>query len=164
MPILKDQATTAAKVARTRKTAFQPPLPLPGIRAWLGALKVVSVLAGAGFIAKLAHEQMLGIQLSDWSALHLSLFAGRWVVDTLTSVLSTLASNHYLGLIWILLGLLPTLAMMFAQDFPAVLQTARITGIGLSAIALSFVIAHYEVPTFGLNNWLTDTGNAIASE
>jgi hypothetical protein len=164
MPILKKQPATAAEVAaRTRKTEFEPLLPLPGIRAWLGALKVVSVLAGAGFIAKLAHEQMLGIQLSDWSVLDLSLFAGRWVVDTLTSVLSALASDHYLGLTWILLGLLPTLAMMFAQDFPAVLRAARIAGIGLAAIALSFVIVHYEVPTFGLNNWLTDNPRNLST-
>lgn len=163
MSTLVEQPPVAAKNKPAAPASPEQMLPLPGIRAWLGALKAVSLLAAAGFIAKLAHEQMLGIQLTDWSALDLSLFAGRWVVDTLTAVLDTLARGHYLGLIWIVLGLFPALAMMFAQDFPRVLRAARFAGIGVAAVALGFVIVHDEVPMFGLSNWLTDDLTILTS-
>lgn len=165
MPVESPEASILEQppLAPSPSAAAEPPIPLPGIRAWLGALRVVSVLAAVGFIAKLAHEQMLGIQITDWSVLDLSLFAGRWIVDTLTSVLNMLAQWHYLGLILILIALLPALTMMFADDSPRVLKWARVASLGLAAVALSFVIVHDEVPMFSLANWLTNDLPSLAS-
>jgi len=137
--------------------------PLPGLRAWLSALKVVSLLAAVGFVAKLAHEQMLGIQLTDWSALDLSLFAGRWTIDTLTTLLDVLAQSHYLSLLLILLCLSPALSMIFMQRYIRILRVSRFLGIGFATVGLSFVIVHYEMPTLALTDWLTADLSHLAS-
>jgi hypothetical protein len=137
---------------------------LPGLRAWLSALKVVSLLAAIGFVAKLAHEQMLGIQLTDWSALDLSLFAGKWIVDTLTTSLNVLAYDYYLDLIVILIALSPALLMIFMKQYLRLLRVSRILGVGLSAVGLSFVIVYFEMPTFALNNWLNSDLTILASK
>jgi len=150
-----DPVTCESEPQGSEKSKDDSAVPLPGLKAWMSALQVVSLLAAIGFVAKLAHEQMLGIELTDWSALDLSLFAGRWIVDTLTILLDVLSHDHYLDLAVIVLALLPALAMIFMQEYPRLLRAARFVGVGLSAVLLSFLIVHYEMPTIALSNWLT---------
>ena len=67
-----------------------------GMSAWIGALKLTALLAVAGFIGKLAVQQFLGIELEHWTAPDLSLFAGRWAMDTVNIIVERLILHPFL--------------------------------------------------------------------
>jgi hypothetical protein len=147
-----NETATSRKATRSSGNS---PLPLPGLRAWLGAFTAAGMLAAIGFIAKLANEQMLGIQETDWGTLDLSRFAGRCVVDTITTALYVLGKDPPLCILLVLVSLLPAVSMIFLQQYPRLLKVSRFLGIGLAAVGLSIVIVYFEMPTFALGNWLT---------
>jgi hypothetical protein len=136
---------------------------LPGIASWIKAFTVVGLLASVGFTAKLAHEQLLGVQLTGWSALDLSIFAGRWVIDTLTSVLNLLTIRGVYSVLFLLFALLCLAPVILIISLPpedktkpaAPFTALRFVTLGLTAMGLCFVILWCEIPTFALSNWLT---------
>ena len=49
-----------------------------GMSAWVGALQLTVLFAATGFIGKVSLQQFLGIELGNWTALDLTIFAGNW--------------------------------------------------------------------------------------
>lgn len=123
--------------------------------AWIGAIGITAGLAAAGFIGKLALQQFLGVELGNWTALDLSIFAGRWAIDTLTIVLQG-TLRHPLW--WggpILLYLAPTiLSFSFPLDDKRGQIAAR-ASIVLAFLGLCYALVWCEMPTLSLNGWLT---------
>ena len=66
---------------------------LEGTSTWMKALQLTAVLAVAGYIGKLAVQQLLGIELGNWTAQDLSIFAGGWAVDTTSRVLDGILAH-----------------------------------------------------------------------
>lgn len=133
----------------------QDQAPLPGLRAWFKAFTAASILAAAGFIAKLAHEQLLGLQLSDWTVLDLSLFAGRWIMDTLTAVLSTIPSFNWWEHLLLVVSLAALSIFVFAPVHHRLMPFFRLGTMLAVVISLITVIARLEMPTLSLNQWIT---------
>jgi hypothetical protein len=123
--------------------------------AWIGALGITAGLAAAGFIGKLSLQQFLGIELGNWTALDLSIFAGRWAIDTLTIVLQGTLAHPFLWGGPILLYLAPTLlSFTFPLDDRRGQIAARLS-IVFAALGLCYALVWCEVPTLSLKNWLT---------
>ncbi len=123
--------------------------------AWIGALGVTAGLAAAGFIGKLALQQFLGIELGNWTALDLSIFAGRWAIDTLTIVLQGILVHPFLWGGPILLYLAPTLVSFSFPLEDTRGQIAARASIVLAAAGLCYALVWCEMPTLSLNDWLT---------
>ncbi len=127
--------------------------PLPGMQTWFKALTAASVLAAAGFIAKAAHEQVLGIPLTDWSILNLGLFAGQWIIDTLSTVLSVIPEFSWYTKALLILLIAPLTAFVFLPARHRIMPCLRIGAMVAVGISLLTVIARYEIPTISLNGW-----------
>lgn len=127
--------------------------PLPGMRGWFKALTAASVLAAAGFIAKFAHEQMLGIPLSDWSVLNLGLFAGRWIMDTLNTVLSAIPEFRWYIRVLLLFLFVPIGAIVFLPARHRMMPWLRLGAMIAVCFVLLKVVVQYEIPTISLNGW-----------
>jgi hypothetical protein len=150
-PRSDSQGRVAAPNGSAKKFAALP----GGVGSWMGALQITAGLALIGFIAKLAREQFLGIELSNWTALDLSIFAGRWAIDTLTTVLNQTLQHPFVFILPACLLLLP-LVVSFA--LPVDHHLARLFALGSVAIAatgLLWVLVWCEMPTMAIENWLT---------
>ena len=124
-----------------------------GMSVWIGALKLTALLAVAGFIGKLAVQQFLGIELEHWTAPDLSLFAGRWVMDTMNIVVERLIFHPYLFGIPVLLLLLPPLLSFYLPHKHPALRFTTYSSIGIAAAGLLFVLVWCEMPTSEMNGW-----------
>jgi len=128
-----------------------------GVGSWIGALQITAALAAIGFIAKLAHEQLLGIQLTNWTALDLSIIAGRWAIDTLTIVLEQPAQNK---LTFLLPALILVTPVFLALALPASSRHARTffhLSLGFAAAGLLWTLVWCELPSMDLHNWLNQS-------
>jgi hypothetical protein len=123
--------------------------------AWIGALGITAGLAAAGFIGKLALQQFLGIELANWTALDLSIFAGQWAIETLRIILQGVLDHPFSWGIPILLYLTPTLISFTFPLHDKRGQIAARASITLAAIGLCYALVWCEMPTLSLNNWLT---------
>jgi hypothetical protein len=128
---------------------------LSGVKGWLGALQLSAILVAMGFIGKLSLQQFLGVETGSWSALDMSLFAGRWVADTLTLILGELFAPP-----WALLAAVAVLATpaVLSATLPARhrwVRPATFLGIGLSTVGLIVVLCWCEMPTVQMKDWLT---------
>jgi hypothetical protein len=122
---------------------------------WIAALGVTAGLAAAGFIGKLSLQQFLGIELGNWTALDLSIFAGRWAIDTLTIVLQGTLAHPILWGVPILLYLAPTLvSFTFPLDDRRSQIAARVS-IVFATLGLCYALVWCEAPTLNINGWLT---------
>jgi hypothetical protein len=124
-----------------------------GMRAWIGALKLTALLAVAGFIGKLAVQQFLGIELAHWTAPDLSLFAGRWAMDTVNIVVERLISHPFLFGIPVLLVLLPPLLSVYLPHQHPAMRFTTYSSIGIAAAGLLYVLVWCEMPTSEMNGW-----------
>ena len=111
-----------------------------GLSAGLAALKLTALLAVAGFIGKLAVQQFLGIELEHWTAPDLSLFAGRWAMDTMNIVVERLIFHPYLFAIPVLLLLTPPLLSFYLPHKHPALRFTTYFSIGIAAAGLLFVL------------------------
>jgi len=123
--------------------------------AWLCALGVTAGLAATGFIGKLALQQFLGIELGNWTALDLSIFAGRWAIDTLTVLLDGLLAHPILFGVPILIYLSPTFVSFSFPLKDTRGQVAARISIVLATVGLIYALTWCEMPTLSMNNWLT---------
>jgi hypothetical protein len=128
-------------------------LPL-GTSAWIGALGVTAALAAAGFIAKLSLQQFLGIELGNWSAVDLSIFAGRWAIDTLSIILGHLLNHPIQFGVPILLYLLPTLISFSLPQRDRRGRIATRVSILFATCGLIFALTWAEMPTLSFKDWL----------
>jgi hypothetical protein len=124
-----------------------------GMRAWVGALKLTALLAVAGFIGKLSVQQFLGIELEHWTAPDLSLFAGRWAMDTMNIVVERLISHPFVFGIPVLLILLPPLLSFYLPHKHPSLRFTTYSSVGIAAVGLLFVLVWCEMPTSEMNGW-----------
>jgi len=127
-----------------------------GISAWVGALQLTVLLAATGFIGKVSLQQFLGIDLGNWTASDLSLFAGHWAFDTLKVVLQLLITHPFRFGWPVALYLMP---LLLSYVLPARLQEWRristMVSVVVVLVSLTLVLARYEVPTLLMNDWLT---------
>jgi hypothetical protein len=121
----------------------------------VGALGVTAALAATGFIGKLALQQFLGIELGNWTAVDLSIFAGRWAIDTLTIILDHLLDHPILFGLPILIYLVPTLLSFSLPPKDQRGRWATRISIVLATCGLIFALTWCEMPTLSMNDWLT---------
>ena len=128
---------------------------LEGTSTWMKALQLTAVLAVAGYIGKLAVQQLLGIELGNWTAQDLSIFAGGWAVDTTSRVLDGILAHPFaFGIPVLLYVALPTLVLTLPSSHR--LQTPlTYAGIGVAAAALLVVLVWFEAPTLAIKDLLT---------
>jgi hypothetical protein len=129
-----------------------------GMSAWVGALQLTVLFAATGFIGKVSLQQFLGIELGNWTALDLTIFAGNWAFETLRVVLTELFSN---------LGgfALPAVVYLGMLLLPYVLPEAQtrwkriamFSSIGIVTVSLLVVLVFFEVPALSMNSWLTQS-------
>jgi hypothetical protein len=140
-------------------TAAKKPLAdadlLEGTSTWMKALQLTAVLAVAGYIGKISVQQLLGIELGNWRAEDLSIFAGGWAVDTVSRVLDGILSHPFaFGLPVLLYVALPTLVLSLPKS-NRFLMPLTYAGIGVAAAALLVILIWFQAPTLAIKDWLT---------
>jgi hypothetical protein len=123
------------------------------MRGWFKAFTAAGVLAVAGFVAKFAHEQLLGISLSDWSVLNLGLFAGRWIMDTLDTVLSTIPKFPWYIEVLLLLLFVPLTGLVFLPVQHRLMPWLRASAMMAVCVALLPGLLRFEIPTISMSGW-----------
>jgi hypothetical protein len=128
---------------------------LEGTSAWIRALQLTAFLAAAGFIGKLALQQFLGIELGNWTALDLSIFAGRWAVETLSIILDAFFVHPFVfGLPTLVYVSIPLAAILLPTTH-RLLRPIAYVSIGMALAGLVYVLLCCEIPVLTIENWLT---------
>lgn len=125
------------------------------ISAWVGALQLTVLFAATGFIGKVALQEFLGIDLGNWTALDLSIFAGHWAFDTVSVVLNQIFSHPFVFGIPLLIYLSPVFLPYVLPERLRWKRLATLVSLSMVTIALLVVVSRYEVPTLGIKDWLT---------
>ncbi|HUB51650.1 MAG TPA: hypothetical protein VL986_05865 [Terracidiphilus sp.] len=128
---------------------------LEGTSAWVKALQLTAILAAAGFIGKLALQQLLGIELGNWAALDLSIFAGRWAVETISIILDAFFVYPFVfGLPALVYLSIPFTAILLPATH-RLLRPVTYIGVGMALAGLVYVLFWCEIPSLTIENWLT---------
>jgi len=128
---------------------------LEGTSTWMKALQLTAILAVAGYIGKLAVQQLLGIELGNWTAQDLSIFAGAWAVDTGSRLIDGILGHPLaFGVPVVLYVALPAAVLSLPKGTRFV-KPLTYAGIGVAAAALLVVLVWFEAPTLALKDWLT---------
>ena len=128
---------------------------LSGMKGWVGALQLSAFLIAMGFIGKLAHQQFLGVETGSWTALDLSLFAGRWAADTLTVTLQQLFTHPYALALPLALYLTPSILSWTLPEDHRLTRPMTFASLVLVAAGVVGVLSYCEMPTVQMNDWLT---------
>jgi hypothetical protein len=125
------------------------------IKAGIGALGLTAVLAGAGFIGKVALQQFLGVELGNWTTQDLGIFAGKWAIDTVAVVLSQVAAHKSAFILALILYLVPPILGLTLPPEHRAVRIAGLLSTGAATAGLLFVLVWWEMPTLSMNDWLT---------
>lgn len=125
-----------------------------GLVTLLAGVSATAIFAVTGFIAAFGREQLLGVDLADWSAQRLTVLAGRCAADSFFLVLNLMAAHRVLLTIVAIIVAAGAVALRH-RKFPAWVAPAAECVVSVPLLVwLLLVIIHFEAPTIPLRGWI----------
>lgn len=125
-----------------------------GLITLLAGISATAAFAATGFISEFGREQLLGINLTDWSTQTLVLLAGRCAADSFFLLLSFMA-RHAILLSFLVVLVASTVILLRHRKFPDWVAPAAECALAVPlSIWCLLIIVTFEGPTIPLRGWI----------
>ena len=132
----------------------QQPILKSGLITLLAGMSATAAFAATGFIAEFGRDQLLGINLSDWSVQRLTLLAGRCAADSFFLVLNLLERHWNLVTVCVVAAG-AGMVLLRHRKLPAWAAPAAECALAVPLLIwLLMSITNFEGPTVPLRGWI----------